>query len=204
MKKQIVLGTKNQDKLRELQRLLKGSGIEVLSLQDFPHCADVKEDGRTFEANARKKARVYSKHTRSLTLADDSGLMVNYLRGKPGVYSARFAGPGCTYHDNNQKLLRLLKKIPAARRVAKFVCVMALCDKGRLTQTVKGECWGKIAFSERGKNGFGYDPVFVPRGFSKTFAELKSHTKNRISHRGKALRAAIVMLRRRALWHQRN
>ena len=188
-KRQLVLGTKNRDKLRELKHLLSGSKVKVLSLADFPECKDVVENGKTFEANAKKKASFYSRHTKLLTLGDDSGLMVNCLNGRPGVYSARFAGKGCTYQNNNQKLLWLLRKSPSLKRKAKFVCVMALYDNGKPVNVVKGECRGTIAFSEKGKNGFGYDPVFIPEGFSKTFAELSPATKNRISHRGKALRA---------------
>ena len=186
----LVVGTKNKDKRREIEALLKGAPIEVLSLADFPACPDVKEDGRTYEANAKKKARAYSKVTKRLTLADDSGLGVTRLNGRPGVYSARFAGAGCTYQGNNRKLLKLLKGLPDAQRAAKFVCVMALYDNGRFIETVRGECAGKIAHAVRGANGFGYDPVFIPKGFSKTFAELSAAEKNKISHRGKALRLA--------------
>lgn len=193
-RKTVILGTKNQDKLRELQRLLAGSGIRAVSLRDFPKRKEVVEDGRTFEENARKKARIYSKHSKGLVLADDSGLMVSYLKGKPGVYSARFAGPGCNYRDNNRKLLRLLKTISGPKRAAKFVCVIALCDKGRFVGVVRGDCRGRIAPAEKGKNGFGYDPVFIPNGFSKTYAELSPKTKNRISHRGQALRKAKRLL----------
>ena len=189
-KKRLVLGTKNKDKLRELKRLLSGSKVEVMSLADFKKCEDVIEDGKTFAANAKKKARNYSLCTKSLALADDSGLMVNFLNGKPGVYSARFAGKNCTYHDNNTKLLQLMHGLPAFRCKAKFICVMALYDNGKWISTVKGECHGRIAPAESGKNGFGYDPVFIPDGFTKTFAELSSSDKNKISHRGKALRAA--------------
>ena len=123
-------------------------------------------------------------------MADDSGLMVNFLRGKPGVYSARFAGKDCTYRDNNRKLLRLLQKVQGKKRAAKFVCVIALYNQGRFVGTVRGECAGKIAAREKGKSGFGYDPVFMPRGSSKTFAELGPQIKNRISHRSKALQKA--------------
>ena len=190
MKKKIVIGTKNKDKLRELRSLLRGRGVKILSLKDFRACPDVVEDGRTFAANAKKKARVYSKFTGMLTLADDSGLTVPALKGKPGVMSARFAGPGGTYADNNRKLLRLLKRRPVSRRGARFVCVIAIYDKGRFVDIVRGECRGRIALSPKGRNGFGYDPVFIPRGFSKTFAELAPAVKNRISHRGRALAAA--------------
>lgn len=190
LKKQIVLGTQNKDKLRELRALLKGSGVRVLSLADFPQCVGVKETGKTFEANARKKARHYALHTGFLTLADDSGLSVDSLNGRPGVYSARFAGPGCAYRDNNRKLLRLLKKVPTHKRGAKFVCVIALYQGKRCVGVVRGECRGRIAYTEKGRRGFGYDPVFIPNGFSKTYAELSPKAKNRISHRGKALRLA--------------
>lgn len=188
--RELVVGTNNRDKCREIQKMLSGISLKVSALSDHPECGEVHENGRTFEENAKKKARAYSKHTGALVLADDSGLMVNYLNGRPGVYSARFAGPGCTYQDNNRKLLRLLKKLPAARRGAKFVCVMALYDRGRFVATVKGECRGHIAERELGANGFGYDPVFIPEGYQRSFGELSPSTKNRLSHRGKALRNA--------------
>lgn len=186
----LVLGTKNADKRRELARLLEGSGIRVLSLKDFPDCPEAEETGKTFEANARIKARAYSRHTRCLTLADDSGLMVNALKGAPGVYSARFAGENCSYQDNNKKLLRLLKNKPEPKRRAKFVSVIAVYDAGKRIGIARGECAGRIAYAERGKNGFGYDPVFIPDGFLKTYAELSKKQKNVISHRGRALREA--------------
>ena len=190
LKRLLVVGTKNEDKLREIRALLKGVPLGILSLADFPRCPEARENGKTFAVNADKKARQYSKHTRALTLADDSGLMVAALNGKPGVYSARFAGPGCTYRDNNRKLLRLLQKTPLSGRGAKFVCVMSLYAAGRRIAAVRGECRGRIAFEEKGKHGFGYDPVFIPSGQPKTFAELGARTKGRISHRGRALRAA--------------
>lgn len=192
--KTVVLGTNNPDKLAELKKLLKGSRIKVLSLSDFPRFSEAMEDGKTFIANARKKARWVSLNTKSLTLADDSGLMVLSLNGRPGVYSARFAGPACSYKDNNRKLLRLLKKLPSSKRAAKFVCAMALYDNGRPIAVVQGECHGRIALAPKGQNGFGYDPVFIPSAHTKTFAELPSSQKNQISHRGKALRAIRVVI----------
>ncbi len=186
----LLIGTKNSDKLREIKKLLKKTPIKFSSLKDFPNAPDVVEDGKTFEANARKKARIYSRLTGQLTLADDSGLAVRSLNGRPGVYSARFAGPRCAYQDNNQKLLRLLANKQGKKRQAKFVCVMSLYARGKFVAVVKGECSGQIALSEKGRNGFGYDPVFIPKGFSKTFAELSPAVKNKISHRAKALHAA--------------
>lgn len=195
-RKRIVLGTKNQDKQKELARLLKGSGFRVLTLADFPASRDVKETGKTFEANARLKARHYSKKTGLFTMADDSGLMIAALNGKPGVFSARFAGPGCTYHDNCEKVLRLLKGKKGSARRAKFVCVIALYDAGKPVAVVRGECPGFIAEERRGTNGFGYDSVVIPAGSKKTFAEMTPAEKNRVSHRGRALREAVKVVRR--------
>lgn len=188
MRRILVVGTKNKGKLREIRTFLKNEvSVRVRSLSDFSGCPEVLENGKTFVSNAEKKARQYSKLTHALTLADDSGLTVPSLNGKPGVYSARFAGENCTYEDNNRKLLEMLS---SKKRHAKFVCVIAIYDNGRRIRSVRGECIGKIAAEPRGKSGFGYDPVFIPRGFTKTFAELGSATKNKISHRGKALRKA--------------
>jgi XTP/dITP diphosphohydrolase len=183
----LVVGTKNMGKLREIRVLLKGVPLQVCSLSDFPDFPEVLENGKTFVSNAEKKARQYSKLTHALTLADDSGLIVTSLNGKPGVYSARFAGENCSYGDNNRKLLKMLS---SKKRAAKFVCVIAIYDNGRRIRSVRGDCTGRIAIESRGKHGFGYDPIFIPRGFTKTFAELGPSTKNKISHRGKALRKA--------------
>lgn len=189
--KEVVIGSHNKDKAKELAGLLRGTGIRVLTLADFPDCPEAVESGRTFEANARIKARLYSKHTRRLTLADDSGLMINALNGKPGVYSARFAGERCTYQDNNRKVLALLQDQPRSKRGARFVCVVALYDTGRPVGVVKGICSGRIADRESGKHGFGYDPVFIPAGESRTFAQLGPKGKSRVSHRSRALRKAL-------------
>ncbi|MCG3175867.1 MAG: dITP/XTP pyrophosphatase [Candidatus Omnitrophica bacterium] len=189
--REVVIGSHNKDKAKELAGLLRGTGIRVLTLADFPDCPEAVESGRTFEANARIKARLYSKHTRRLTLADDSGLMVNALNGKPGVYSARFAGERCTYADNNRKVLELLRGQPRPKRGAKFVCVVALYDSGRAVGVVRGVCSGRIAVAEKGRHGFGYDPVFIPSGQARTFAQLGPRGKARVSHRSRALRRAL-------------
>lgn len=187
----IVIASKNADKLREIRALFgKERGVEVLSLSDFPSCREVAENKTTFAGNAEKKAREYSRHTQSLTLADDSGLMVHFLNGRPGVYSARFAGENCTYADNNKRLLRLLKNVPPSKRGGTFVSVVSIYDNGRCVKTVRGECAGTIALEERGKKGFGYDPIFIPKGFKKTYAEMTPAEKNKISHRGRALQKA--------------
>ena len=190
MVRELVLATQNKDKLRELHRLMTGSPVRVRSLAEFPKSPAVVENGKTFEANAEKKARIYSKRTRALVLADDSGLSVRALGGRPGVYSARFAGPRCSYDDNNRKLLRLLRTVAWPKRRATFVCAISVFDHGKKIGTVRGECDGHINYMERGAEGFGYDPVFVPKGSAKTYEELSALEKNRISHRGKALQKA--------------
>lgn len=192
----LVVATKNKDKCREIQSLLKDLKVGVLSLEDFPASAQVVEDGDTFEANAEKKARVYSKRTKSLCIADDSGLMVNALKGEPGVYSARYAGKGCSYEDNNRKVLGAMAHTSWPKRIAKFVSVVSIFNEGVKIKTVRGECMGRIGFMLKGENGFGYDPIFIPKGSAKTYAELSSEDKNRISHRGKALRKAKIALAR--------
>jgi XTP/dITP diphosphohydrolase len=190
----VVLATQNKDKRRELEHLMKGSKVKVRSLAEFPKMPAVVEDGCTFEENAEKKARVYSRKTASVVLADDSGLEVNALKGAPGVYSARYAGPRCSYSDNNRKLLGALRSVAWPKRKARFVCVISVFDAGKKVGTVRGECEGKIGFLEKGANGFGYDPVFLPKGSAKTYAELSNAEKGRLSHRGKALKKAKRLL----------
>lgn len=192
----IVLGSGNKDKARELQRLIKDLRIKVALIGEFGKIPRVVEDGRTFAANACKKARAYSKRNPHITLADDSGLCVHALNGKPGVYSARYAGPGCSYEDNNRKLLKALGDRPASRRKAKMVSVVALYRNGKKLGMVKGECYGRITTEIRGKHGFGYDPVFVPNGRSQTFAEMTPAQKNAVSHRSRALTQAKKLLRK--------
>lgn len=184
----IVIGSANKDKARELERLLAGLKIKVLTLSAFSKVPKVAETGRTFEANACKKARVYSKLSDYLTLADDSGLCVRALNNRPGVYSARFAGPGCDYLDNNKKLLRLLKGKPASKRAAFFCSTVALYRRGKKIKVIKGICRGRISEEMHGENGFGFDPTFIPAGSRKTFAQMTPAQKNKISHRARALR----------------
>lgn len=192
----IVIGSANKDKARELERLLADLKVKVLTLDAFPKAPKVIENGRTFEANACKKARAYSKLSDHLTLADDSGLCVRALNNRPGVYSARFAGPGCNYLDNNRKLLRLLEGKSDARRSAFFCSTVALYRKGKKIKVLKGVCRGRIARQMRGTNGFGFDPTFIPSGSRKTFAQMTPAQKNAVSHRGRALAAVKHFLRR--------
>lgn len=193
MKDEILVATKNPHKLREIAQILKSP---VTS-----HGSRVKEAGKTFEENAIKKAKAIAKKTGKITIADDSGLMVDCLGGAPGVRSARFAHPR-TAENYCGKLLRAMRRacrqagLPAGRsRRAKFVCVMALAYPNGKVRTFKGEVRGEIIHEMRGLHGFGYDPVFVPNGYRKTFAEMKPAMKNRLSHRGKALRKLADFLR---------
>ena len=180
-----VIATRNTHKLEEIRSILNFQGLEICSALDFPDIPDTIEDRDTLEGNAIKKAQELCDATGLMALADDSGLEVEALDGAPGVYSARYAGEPCSYEDNNTKLLRELSG--KENRRARFRTVIALARPGEKPLTVEGICEGKIIEKLRGKNGFGYDPLFVPDGFSETFAELPAETKNKISHRAQAL-----------------
>ncbi len=187
MYKTLILATRNQHKQRELTEMLAPLGIEIKSLLDFPDFPEVEEDGQTFADNAIKKARVTAQFSGLTSLADDSGLEVKALGGQPGIYSARFAGRPGDDEANNRKLLQLMKGVPEDSRQARFVCVIAICGPNQEIQTVRGVCNGTIAAEPRGKEGFGYDPLFIPDGYELSFAELSAQEKNLISHRGRAL-----------------
>jgi XTP/dITP diphosphohydrolase len=207
----LLIATHNTHKVREIRAIL-GSQFQFLTLNDFPDAPEVVEDAPTFAGNATKKAVelakwLAAKHSTSniqhptfnFVLADDSGLEVDVLAGAPGVHSARFAAldsaktENSSSADNNAKLLRLLKDVPPEKRIARFRCVIALVavqspkSKAQSPKLFDGVCEGRIVFAPRGKNGFGYDPLFVPVGFEQTFAELGEDVKNRLSHRAKAL-----------------
>lgn len=182
-----LLATTNAGKLVEIRHALEGLGLTLLSLADLPAAPPVTEDAATFEGNARKKARHYAEWSGRITLADDSGLVVEALGGRPGVHSARYAGEGATDEDNRQKLLREMKDIPEGKRAAAFVCAMVLVLPGGKEWTVEGRCEGRITLAPKGTNGFGYDPLFFYPPLNRTTAELSLEEKNRISHRGKAL-----------------
>ena len=188
----LVMATRNAGKVREMAELLGDLGVRLLSLADFPEIPDIPEVGATFADNAAAKAKAVAQLTGLPALADDSGLEVEALDGRPGVYSARYAtdrtgGRTPTDRDNWQKLLDELKHVPEEQRAARFVCAMALAfPDGRLI-TTRGELAGFISREPRGTGGFGYDPVFVVPAYQATVAELDQATKNRISHRGEAL-----------------
>jgi len=191
----ILFASRNRDKLKEVSRKVEPFGIEVLSANDFPNLPEVEEDGETLETNAQKKALTLHRLTNLPTLADDTGLEVEALGGQPGVYSSRFAGPGATYADNVEKLLRDLASVPQERRQARFRCVLAYVDAGK-TQYFEGIIDGLIAEKVSGQHGFGYDPIFYVPDEKMTFAELTLERKNQISHRGRALDAFVEYLRR--------
>ncbi|HBG04002.1 MAG: non-canonical purine NTP pyrophosphatase, RdgB/HAM1 family [Geobacteraceae bacterium GWC2_58_44] len=185
--KELVVATGNKGKLREFGDLLAGVVETILSPADFPGLPEVEEDGETFEANAVKKAMSAALFTGRPVLADDSGLCVDYLGGRPGVYSARFAGEGASDADNNALLLRELSGVAAGQRGAAFHCVIALCHPDGSCQTFDGSLPGVILEAPRGAGGFGYDPLFLVPEYGQTLSELPPEIKNAISHRGRAM-----------------
>jgi len=188
--KDLLIATKNSKKCKEVLKILEGLSFNFKSLIDLSSIETVEENGLTFKENAEKKAITYSKLLGILTIADDSGLMVEKLDGKPGVYSSRFAGDDASDLDNNKKLLSMMQDIPEGQRQASFVCHIAIADSGRLILGCQARCDGDITFTSKGESGFGYDPVFIPKGYDKTFAELGQNIKNKLSHRYKALERA--------------
>jgi XTP/dITP diphosphohydrolase len=183
----IILATKNPGKLKELRELLKNLPIEVISLEGFPDIPKLEETEDTFKGNALKKARFVSEYTGITALADDSGLEVDILDKRPGIYSARYAGNNASDLENNRKLLNALKGTPIRNRNARFICVLAFVTQSGKELTFGGVCDGAIGLEMKGKGGFGYDSIFYLPEFDKTMAELTPEEKNSISHRGKAL-----------------
>jgi len=184
---ELFLATRNEGKIREIRELLKGCDTRITSLRDYPDAPEVVENGQSYRDNALKKARFFARWMGKLTLADDSGLEVDYLKGKPGVFSARYAGEVANDRENIRRVLRELEGISPPKRGAVFRCVMALVAPWGDEEVVEGECRGWIGLEERGEKGFGYDPIFVIPRYGKTVAELTLTEKNRLSHRGKAL-----------------
>lgn len=192
----IVIATRNEKKLCELRRYLKSIKTDVVSLNEIQGAPKIREDKHSFKGNAVKKALVVSKFTGGLVLADDSGLKVKALGGLPGVKSARFAGPRKKDSDNNIKVLEMLEGVPPKKRTAEFVCAIAIADNGRIVKLIEEHCPGTIAGSIRGRHGFGYDSIFLIPKYGKTFGELGFKTKDRMSHRSKALKKAREFLRK--------
>jgi len=193
--KELLLATKNKHKVEEISAVLKGEPIKILDLETFGSFPQVVEDGQTIKENAIKKAVEIAKRFKKWTLADDTGLEVDCLDLAPGVYSARFAGKKCTYKDNNKKLLKLMQDVAPKQRTARFRCVIAISDPTGRNWTVEDKIEGVIVDKAIGKDGFGYDPLFYVPSLKKTFAQMDLETKNKISHRGLALKKTKQLLR---------
>jgi XTP/dITP diphosphohydrolase len=194
---EFLVGTTNRGKLDEVQGYLNRLALKTVALPSLGRWPAVVEDGTTYESNALKKARTLAQYSGYLTLADDSGLEVDALNGAPGIYSARYCGEEGKDEKNNQKLLEDLRRVPEEKRTARFVCVLALCAPkahGANEWTVRESCEGRIAFSPKGQNGFGYDPIFFYPELGKTFGEIDRETKATVSHRGKALKKLAQIL----------
>jgi XTP/dITP diphosphohydrolase len=183
----LVIATRNRKKIEELLRIMADLPVSLRSLDDFPRCPEVEEDAGTFEGNALKKARAVAAHAGLPAMSDDSGLVVDALGGSPGVYSARYAGDGAGDQENLEKLLRELRGVPREKRTGRFVCSIALAYPDGSAETFAGTVEGMIGEVARGRQGFGYDPVFFPEGHGRTFAEMSPAEKDAMSHRGRAL-----------------
>jgi len=191
----LLLGTRNPGKVKEITSILGDAGWYFSSLREFPDVAVAEENGATYSENAIAKARFYAQATGLVALADDSGLEVEVLNGAPGVFSARYAGDNASDADRRILLLSELSKTMSTNRRARFVAVVAIADPaGAVLNVSEGICSGSINFAPRGDGGFGYDPLFVPDGYTQTFAELPESVKNVISHRARALMSAKLFL----------
>ncbi|MEE9224824.1 MAG: XTP/dITP diphosphatase [Bacteroidota bacterium] len=190
----LVLATRNSNKAREIKEILKRTDVQIQTVNDFPYIGEIREEGATFEENALLKARTVFEKTKFPALADDSGFEVFYLNMRPGIFSARYSGANHSDESNNRKILEELQGVPDRRRRARFRCVMAFVAHG-VERVVEGSCSGKIVVEPRGSNGFGYDPLFLPMGYTQTFAELAPDVKNTISHRARALEQILPILR---------
>lgn len=188
---EILIATNNFGKVKEIKEILDISKIKILTMKDFPPLPKIVEDGKTYQENAFKKARKTSEYTGKICLADDSGLEIDYLKGKPGIYSSRW---GNSDEERINKVLKFIENVPKNKRNAKFVCAVVLVFPNGKIYMVKEECKGIITFNPKGEHGFGYDPIFLVPEYDKTFAELGDKIKNRISHRGKAMRRMIDII----------
>lgn len=191
----IIFATGNEGKMREVRMIMADLGYEILSMKEAGISADIEEDGETFEENAMIKAKGIAALCNDLVLADDSGLEIDALNREPGVYSARYLGEDTSYHIKNANLIQRLEGVPEEERTARFVCAIAAVLPDGRTFTTKAAMEGRIGYEERGENGFGYDPIFLLPEYGKTTAELSPEEKNKLSHRGKALRLMKEMLK---------
>jgi XTP/dITP diphosphohydrolase len=184
---EVIIATKNRGKAREFEDMFRTRGYEVRTLLDYPEIADIEETGNTFEENAILKAEAVSKTLNKLVISDDSGLMIDALEGRPGIFSARYAGEHKDDEANIDKVLEELSGVPLNKRTARFYCALALAAPGQKTLTVSGSCEGRILEERRGANGFGYDPIFFIAEKGVSMAELSAEEKNQISHRAHAI-----------------
>jgi len=189
----IILASNNKGKVREIKSIFEKSPFEIISLYDLGNNIEIEETGSTFSENAFIKAKAIFEHYKEPSIADDSGIMVEQLDGRPGVFSARYAGPNCTFEDNNLKLIKELSNFPEPHK-AKFVCTAVFYDGKNIIEAV-GELNGIVINEQRGTEGFGYDPIFIPDGYSKTIAELNFEEKNKISHRAIAFKRLLEKLK---------
>ncbi|MDD6042573.1 MAG: XTP/dITP diphosphatase [Eubacteriaceae bacterium] len=197
-RKTIIAATRNKHKIVEIDAITKKFGMDIISRDEAGLPKDeVEEDGTTFEENSYKKAYEIMKISNRITIADDSGICVDYLDGAPGIYSARYAGEECDDAANRLKMLAELEGVPAEKRGAKYVCVITMVFPDGETLVARGECRGHIGFEEIGTNGFGYDSIFIPEGYDITFAEFEPEDKNKISHRAEALIKLEELLKER-------
>jgi len=193
----LIIATQNIHKLEEIRTILGNIIWELTPLSELDSDFEVNEDGKTFEENARKKAVSVMEKFGYITLGEDTGLEIDVLNGQPGIYSARYAGQKATYEQNRIKLLNALKNVPILKRTARFRCICALAFPKSFNKTIKvfeGICEGHITVNASGTSGFGYDPIFIPKSYNKTFAELLPEEKNKISHRGKVLHKVKLFL----------
>jgi XTP/dITP diphosphohydrolase len=193
---ELVVATKNKKKLREIKEIWSGIKLKVTSLADYPQAPRIVENGRTFKENALKKAVKTARFTGKLALGEDSGLCVDALGGKPGVYSSRFSGKNKSDPQNNLKVLRLLGDLAPAKRKAHYICAVALADPEGLVGVAEGRCDGRIGFQPKGSKGFGYDPLFIIPRYNQTFAQLGEGIKHKMSHRFRALEKAKKILQK--------
>ncbi|MBS5143464.1 MAG: XTP/dITP diphosphatase [Firmicutes bacterium] len=195
--RKIIFATGNEEKMREIREILALLPVEVLSMKEAGIQANIIEDGKTFEENAVIKAKAIAQLSEEIVLADDSGLVIDYLNGEPGIYSARYMGEDTSYRIKNGNLIQRLEGVPDEERTARFVCAIAAAFPDGTVLTTKGTVEGRIGYEEKGENGFGYDPIFYLPEYGCTTAQLTEEKKNEISHRGKALRKMVEKLRER-------
>jgi XTP/dITP diphosphohydrolase len=193
--KELIVASRNKGKVAEIKALLADLPFKVTSLLEYPHIPEIIEDGKTYRANALKKARETARATGKMAMSDDSGIEVRALGNAPGIYSARFAGEGASEKARNNKLFKMLKGVPMHKRQARYRCVIALVNaRGKELGVVQGTCSGYVTTRDIGKNGFGFDPLFLLKRYNKTFGQLPPELKAKISHRARALKKFRLLL----------